>query len=77
MEKVRTKFTKSQKHYTYLSVGHNENCQLYSCQLARELLGSTEDTEVTGKNGVTNRNSTNVKKLTKTKWVFHLQEYVI
>jgi prolactin regulatory element-binding protein len=49
--------TKSQK--TIIAVGHNEKCQLYSCQLARELLSSPEETEVTGRNGVTNRNSTN------------------
>ena len=75
LENVRTKICKSQKHYTYLSVGHNENCQLYSCQLARELLGSAQDTEVTGKNGVTNRNLTNAKKTgqLESRLTFHIE----
>jgi len=65
--------TKSQK--TIIAVGHNENCQLYSCQLARELLGSTEDTEVAGNNGVTNRNSTNAKKTgqLESRLTFHIE----
>jgi len=50
--------TKNQK--TIIAVGHNEICQLYSCQLATELI--TKDKEGDrGKNGLTNRNFTTAR----------------
>lgn len=50
--------SKSQK--TIIAVGHNEKCQLYSCQLTRELITpqDKESGDHSGKNGVTHRNQT-------------------
>ena len=46
----------AQSQTSVIAVGHNEKCQLYRCQLAREILEDQGDTKT---NGVVHRKSAN------------------
>ena len=68
--------SKSQK--TIIAVGHNEKCQLYSCQLARELITpqDKESGDHSGKNGVTHRNQTTPRQSNgqlESRLTFHIE----